>query len=78
MPPKKKDVKKTKSSCLCGGNCHDEYSHLPGILLAVFGLLALMINFGMVPGLESARAWPLLPFLFGIVYVVRIEICRRS
>jgi hypothetical protein len=80
MPPKKK--KKASSakrmSCVCGSDCHDEHSHLPGLLLAALGLLALPINFGLIPGMEWALAWPLLIVFLGIVLALRVSICRSQ
>ncbi len=80
MPPKKR--KKTTSvkakGCRCGSNCDEEHSHLPGLLLAALGLLALPINFGLIPGMEWALAWPLLIVFLGIVLALRVSICRSS
>jgi hypothetical protein len=65
-------------SCVCGSDCHDEHSHLPGLLLAALGLLALPINFGLIPGMEWALAWPLLIVFLGIVLALRVSICRSQ
>jgi hypothetical protein len=80
MPPKKKSVKKesVNKNCICGSDCHDQDSHLPGLLLVALGLLALPINFGMIPGMQSALAWPLLIVLVGAVLVVKVGICRSA
>lgn len=76
MPPKKKTAK--KSTCICGGDCRNNHPHLPGLLLTAFGLIALPLNFDMIPGFEWARAWPLLVVLSGLVMVVRVYICNSK
>jgi len=79
MPPRKKRTKKEKparSSCICGDNCHENHSHLPGLLLMGIGLIALPLNFGIVSGFEWARAWPLVIVLIGAVLVAKVGICR--
>lgn len=81
MPPRKKKSKPVaamKKGCMCGSDCHEEHSHLPGFLLAALGLLALPINFGMIPGLEWALAWPLLIVFVGLVLALRVNICRAQ
>jgi LiaI-LiaF-like transmembrane region len=80
MPPKKKPSKSepSKRGCVCGSDCHTQDSHLPGLLLVAFGLLALPVNFGLIPGMEWALAWPLLIVLVGAVLVVKVGICRGS
>jgi hypothetical protein len=80
MPPKKKKSKivAPMKSCACGSNCHEEHSHLPGLLLAALGLLALPINFGMIPGMEWALAWPVLIVFIGLVLALRVNICRTQ
>ncbi len=76
MPPKRKPTqKKSRSACACGDNCHDSHSHLPGLLLAAFGVLGLEANFGVI-GVESLRAWPLVLVLLGAVLVAKVSICR--
>jgi hypothetical protein len=60
MPSKKKIQKKE----------HADDSHIPGALLLGLGLIALPINFDMMPGLEAAKAYPILISLFGIVMLV--------
>jgi hypothetical protein len=35
------------------------------------GLMTLPLNFGLMPGLEWAKAWPLILVLFGIVFIVK-------
>jgi hypothetical protein len=77
MPPKKKSAKKeSRNICLCGDNCHDEHAHLPGLLLAALGLLALPLNFGLIPGVEWAQAWPVLMVCIGMVLALKVSICR--
>lgn len=80
MPPRKrkKPSNAKRIGCVCGSGCHDEHSHLPGLLLAAFGLLALPVNFGLIPGMEWALAWPLLIVFIGIVLALRVNICRSS
>ena len=79
---KRKAAKKTakaanySNACTCGGNCHEKYAHLPGYLLIAFGLLLFPINFGLIPGVEWAKAWPLVLVLFGFVYISKVTICR--
>ena len=66
MPPrkkKKKTVVKTRKK--------EENMHLPGFLMIAFGLLALPLNFGLIVGIEWAKAWPLLLVLFGVAHVVK-------
>ncbi|MBU0532248.1 hypothetical protein KKB44_02020 [Candidatus Micrarchaeota archaeon] len=72
MPPRKKSKKVAKPSPKCCG----ENPHLPGYLLIAFGLLALPLNFGLIPGLEWAKAWPLLLVLFGIAMVVKTVLAK--
>jgi len=74
MPPRKKTI----SRCFCGDNCHEKHSHLPGLLLAGLGLVALPLNFGLVAGLEWARAWPLVLVLIGTILVAKVGICRSK
>mgnify|MGYP001187607845 CR=1 FL=1 len=80
MPSKKKSTKieSVRKTCVCGSDCHDEHSHLPGLLLVAFGMLALPINFGLIPGMEWALAWPLLIVLIGAAMVMKVGICRGS
>jgi hypothetical protein len=77
MPRKSKSTKKERL-CVCGSDCHDTHSHLPGLLLSALGLLALPINFGLIPGMEWALAWPLLLVLVGAVMVAKVAICKSS
>ncbi len=63
--------------CTCGSNCHDDHARLPGYLAIALGVLAVPLNFGFVPTLEWAKAWPLLFVLFGFVMVIRATLCRR-
>jgi len=75
----KKSAKATSYSnacSTCGGNCHDKHAHLPGYLLIAFGLLLFPINFDLIPGVEWAKAWPLVLVLFGFVYISKVTICR--
>lgn len=81
MPPKKKSknvATKVQKGCTCGSSCHEDDAHLPGFLLAAIGLLALPINFGLIPGMEWALAWPLLIVFIGLVLVLRVNICRTQ
>ena len=81
MPPRKKRKKtetSVRSSCICGDNCHENHSHLPGLLLMGAGLVALPLNFGLIAGLEWARAWPLVIVLIGAVMVAKVGICRSK
>ena len=81
MPPRKKKKrsvakKQPRKSCSCGDQCHEEHSHLPGYLLIAFGLLALPVNFGLIPGMDWLKSWPLLLVLFGVTMVAKVAICR--
>ena len=68
---------KSSNICkVCGGNCHEKHAHLPGYLLIAFGLLLFPVNFGLIPGVEWAKAWPLVLVLFGFVYLSKVSICR--
>jgi len=81
MPPKKKAKNvqmKGPKACACGSNCHENDAHLPGILIAALGLLALPLNFGLIPGMEWALAWPVLIVFIGIVLALRVNICRTQ
>lgn len=62
---------------VCGGNCREKNANLPGYLLIAFGLLLFPINFDMIPGIEWAKAWPLVLVLFGFVYIAKVTICRK-
>ncbi|MDD5171597.1 MAG: hypothetical protein PHF60_01020 [Candidatus ainarchaeum sp.] len=76
MPPKRKSSeKKSRSVCTCGDNCTEKHSHLPGLLLATFGILGLEANYGLL-GMDALRAWPLFLVLIGIVLAVKVTICR--
>lgn len=77
MPKKTKKAKPSRK-CVCGDGCHDHGSWLPGYLLMGFGALALPINFGLMEGMEWAKAWPVLLVLAGLALVVKIELCRQS
>jgi hypothetical protein len=77
MPPRKKSVKE-KKSCVCGDNCHEQDSHLPGLLLMALSLVALPINLGLVPGMEWAVGWPVLGLLLGVALVAKVMICKSS
>jgi hypothetical protein len=77
MPPKKKSSeKKSRSVCACGDNCIEKHSHLPGLLLAAFGVLGLQANFGLL-GMDALRAWPLFLVLIGGVLIAKVTICRN-
>jgi len=76
MAVKKKKSVKSSKKCMCGDDCHAIDSWLPGYLLMGFGLLALPINFGILEGMEWAKAWPLMLVLVGAALVVKIELCR--
>lgn len=76
MSPLKKSKSARPASCACGDNCHEEHSHLPGLLIAGLGLIALPLNFGLISGLEWARAWPLLLVVIGVIMAVKVTICR--
>ena len=71
MPPRKKR-KKTKTT----SKRRNSNPRLPGYLLITFGLLCLFINFDLIPGLEWAKAYPLLVMLFGFVSLVKVSISR--
>lgn len=62
MPSKRKVQKKEPRQ--------EEHTHLPGALLLGLGLVALPINFDLIPGLEVAKAYPILISLVGIVMLV--------
>ena len=71
MPPRKKR-KRTKTV----SRKRDPYPRLPGYLLIVFGLICLFINFDLLPGLEWAKAYPLLVVLAGFVSLVKVSISK--
>ncbi|MFH1393330.1 MAG: DUF5668 domain-containing protein [Candidatus Micrarchaeota archaeon] len=73
--PAARPARSTK--CFCGSSCHDEHARLPGYLLIALGIMAVPLNFGMLPSMDWAKAWPLLLVLFGFVMVVRATLCRR-
>lgn len=56
---------------------HDD-SHLPGALLLGLGLIALPINFDMIPGLEVAKAYPILISLMGLVMLIASRLEKTS
>lgn len=72
MPPRKRTKKRAASKPAKS----EENPHLPGYLLIAFGLLALPINFGLLPGLEWLKAWPLLLVLFGVAFVVKTVLSK--
>ena len=76
MPPKRKSNEK-KARCACGDNCTEKHSHLPGLLLAAFGVLGLQANFGLL-GMDALRAWPLFLVLIGGVLIAKVTICRNK
>ena len=51
--------------------------HIPGILLVLFGLTLLPVNFGLLPQFEVFRAWPILFVLFGVVLIVNAILNSR-
>jgi hypothetical protein len=67
MPPRKRK----KTSSRKAPKRSKENPHLPGYLLIAWGLMTLPLNFGLVPGLEWAKAWPLILVLFGIIFIVK-------
>lgn len=67
MPSKRKVQKKE----------HADDSHLPGALLLGLGLIALPINFDLIPGLQVAKAYPILISLLGIVMLVASRLEKR-
>lgn len=69
MPPKKSKKKPAMPGNELGNQ--KENPHLPGMLLIAYGLLALPLNLDLIPGLEWAKAWPLVLALFGVVLVVK-------
>jgi hypothetical protein len=69
MPPRKK--RRKASTRTTRASRYEENPHLPGYLLIAFGLLALPINFGLLPGLEWLKAWPLLLVLFGFAHLTK-------
>lgn len=52
--------------------------HIPGALLIAFGLMLLPVNYDLLPGLESLKAWPLLFVLFGFVLFIKSTLAKRS
>ena len=81
VPPtvrEKPAISPPSRGCMCGDDCHDDHAHLPGYLLIAFGILALPINFGLVAGLEWAKAWPLLLVLGGATIVAKVTLCKTQ
>jgi hypothetical protein len=72
MPPRKKKKSPSRKASKA-----DDNAHLPGYLLIAWGLLALPLNFGLLPGFEWAKAWPLILVLFGIVFIVKNVIAEE-
>ena len=68
MPPRKKKRSARKTAVK---KSNKENPFLPGYLMIAFGFLALPLNFGLVPGFEWLKAWPLLLVLFGVAVVTR-------
>jgi len=62
---------------VCDGNCHEEHAHLPGYLLMAFGLLALPLNLDIWPTLSWAKAWPVVMVMLGLVFLVKVSLCKR-
>lgn len=73
MPPRKRSKKRVARKAL---SREEENPHLPGYLLIAFGLITLPLNFGLVPGLEWAKAWPLMLVLLGITYVSKTVLAK--
>jgi|GEM_PF-1475234 len=67
----------SSANCFCGSNCHERHARLPGYLLIALGMMAVPLNFGLLPAVDWAKAWPLLLVLFGFVLVVRTTLCRK-
>jgi len=76
MPPRKRSKKRAAKKAERALSSEEENPHLPGYLLIAFGLMALPLNFGLVPGLEWAKAWPLLLVLLGITYVAKTVLAK--
>jgi len=76
MVVRKKKIAKPAKKCFCGDDCHAFDAWLPGFLLTCLSLIALPLNFGLVDGMDWAKAWPLIPAIIGIVLVVKVELCR--
>ncbi len=74
---KKESTKRTELNHDFYKEALDPHAHLPGYLLIAFGLLTLPVNFGLVGGLEWAKAWPLLLVVFGFVLIAKVSLCRR-
>jgi len=77
----KKRTKKTVKTKTAHGHefykeALDPHAKLPAYLLIAFGLLALPLNFGLIDGLEFAKAWPLLLIMFGFVLLAKVYICK--
>ncbi|MBD3210502.1 hypothetical protein GF318_03925 [Candidatus Micrarchaeota archaeon] len=79
MPPKKKRKKSApKKSTKTARQKEVENPHLPGYLLIAFGMLTLPLNFGLLPGLEWMKAWPLLLVLFGVAHITKEMIAKGN
>ena len=76
MAAKKKPA--PSKTCICGGECKTNHPRLSGYLLIAFGLLALPINFGLLSGLEWAKAWPLILVLIGAVMIIKVTVCQMK
>ncbi|HID72996.1 TPA: hypothetical protein EYP38_03560 [Candidatus Micrarchaeota archaeon] len=68
---------RSSSKCFCGSECNMQHARLPGYLLIALGIMAVPLNFGFLPMMDWAKAWPLLLVLFGFVLVIRTTLCRR-
>ncbi len=74
---KKVSASSSKSCCSCSCCNDNNHAHLPGSLLIGLGLVTLPLNFGLIPGLEFAKAWPLLMVLFGFVLIVKEPLSKH-
>ena len=73
MPPKKKKPRKKAAKRAESSKSH---AHLPGYFMIAFGLMGMGLNFDLFPGLEWAKAYPLLAVLLGAVVLVKVAISR--
>lgn len=76
MPPKKKPRKKPAKKAAASEDDMSRFAHLPGYFMIAYGLIALGLNFDMLPGLEWAKAYPLFAVLLGVVVLVKLAISR--
>ena len=74
---KKTPMAKAKPKCVCG-DCDEPRPRLKGYLLMALGLALLPISSGFFPEYDwVAKGWPILLFLFGIVFVAKTFLCQR-